>query len=887
MRWMERMRMAWMTLFRRRRAGERLNAELEFHIEQQMAEFEGAGMSPAAARAAALRSFGNPTLVREQARETWNWQWLEKFGRDVRYGARTLRRSPGFSAISVLVMALGIGASTALFTIVQNVLLKPLPFRDPSGLVMVYEHFREGDSPYNVVSPGDFRAWREQTHGFEDMAAWREYGFTLSGEHNELPEKISAAAGSWSLFSVLGVPPALGRTFTPEEDQPGGHHVALLTWGLYERRFGGDPSAIGRQIRLDTVLYTIVGVLPRWFTYPDAQVEIWAPYAQTFTPEVYAGHDEHQSQVVARLRAGVSAAVAIQQVSALQYRIHLAHASQPVAESAVYRPVLDDVVQDVKTPLQVLMGAVLCMLMIACLNVSNLLVARGAARRKEVAVRGALGGSRSALIREQMAESLLLCGAGGVLGLLLSVFATRWLVGHWLDLPRAEAIHTDGAVLAFTFGLVFCTAVLAGLLPAISSTRKDVFGALQEGSRGIGGSMGKARMRQIMLVAEITLTVILLVAAGLLFRSFLRMRNANLGCATKNVLTMRYDLPEKQYDTAPKIIAFHEALLDRVRHLPDVRSAGLVSVAPGGGWDSDNVFTIPDSPTESNYRLQDDALIRAADPGYFAAMQIPLIEGRSFNDDERLTNDHYVIISRKLADQFFPSQNPIGRFIRTKWDSEQSEDYKIVGVVGDTLYDAAQPAKATMYFPIYSSNIDETSYATLMVRTVDDPLAMALPVQKTLAALDPSLPVSKMLTIQQVVGQSTDTASLSATLLLAFAALSLLLAAVGLYGVLSYLVTQRLMEIGIRIALGAQRSDVLGLVLLDGLRPVLMGLALGLAGGIGAGEVIRSQLYHTNALDGLVIAGMMGSLLVAAVAACAVPALRALRIDPMQALRAE
>lgn len=887
MRWMQRTRMALMALFQRQRAGERLNAELQFHLDQQIAENLAAGMSPGEARAAALRAFGNPALLREQARETWSWMWLEKSWRDMRYGARRLWRSPGFSVMAVMVMALGIGASTALFTVVQNVLLKPLPFRDPSHLVMVYEHFRDSQYPYNVVSPGDFRDWRRETHAFQSMAAWRWYGYNLTGENNELPEKVQAAGGSWNLFSVLGVPLALGRTFTPQEDQPDGHHVALLTWSLWQRRFGGSSSAIGQQIRLNSALYTVVGVLPRWFTYPDAQIQLWVPYAQTFTPEEYSIHAAHQSHVVARLKPGVSATVATAQVSAVQYRIHLAHASEPVAESAVNRPILDDVVQDVKTPLLVLMAAVLCMLLIACLNVSNLLVARGAARRREVAVRGALGGSRLTLIREQMAESLLLCAAGGSLGLLLSAFATRWLAGHWQDLPRAEAIHLDGAVLAFTIGLVLCTALLAGLLPAISSTGRDVFAALQEGSRSIGGSLGRARLRQIMLTAEIALTVILLVAAGLLFRSFLKMRSADLGCATKNVLTLRYSLPEKQYDTPPKVVAFHQALLDRVRHLPGVVAAGLVSTPPGGGWQSDEVFTVPDSPTESNYRLQDDALYRTASPEYFSAMQIPLIEGQFFTEDERLSNYHYVIVSKKFANQFFPGQNPTGQLISVAWNSPKAASYKIVGVVGDTLWDVSQPVKATMYFPILSGIPTVAGSATLMVRTLGDPLAMSLPIQKVFAALDPSLPVSEVLTLQQVVGQSTTTASLGATLLLAFAALSLLLAAVGLYGVLSYLVTQRLTEIGIRIALGAQRSEVLRLVVIDGLRPVLVGLVLGLAGGIGAGEIIRSQLYRTQALDGLVMAGMMGSLLIAAVTACVIPALRAVSIDPMQALRAE
>jgi len=886
MRWIRRVGMAVQALFLRKNATERLNAELQFHIEQQAAEFEAAGMSPDEARAAAMRSFGNPTLLRDEARATWNWGWLEKLWRDVRYGTRTLRRSPGFSLMAVLVMALGIGATTALFTIVQNVLLKPLPFRDPGKLVMVYEHFREGDYSYNVVSPADFLEWRQQTHGFEDMAAWRWYGYNLTNAQGQFPEAIQAAGGSWNLFSVLGVPLALGRTFTLGEDQPGGHRVALLTWSLYQRRFGGDPSAIGKQIRLDTNLYTIVGVLPRWFAYPDSQVQLWVPYAQTFTPEVYARHDDHQSYVVARLRPGVSAVAATQQVSALQFRIHLANASEPVAEDAISRPLIDDVVKDAKTPLLVLMGAVACMLLIACLNVSNLLVARGASRRKEVAVRGALGGSRLALIREQMTESLLLCAAGGALGLVLSLLATRWLASHWKDLPRAESIHVDGTVLAFTLGLVICTALLAGLLPAISSTGKDVFATLQEGSRAIGGSLSRARMRQVMLTIEIALTVVLLVAAGLLFRSFLHLRSTDPGCLTDHVLTLQYSLPEKQYDSPAKVMDFHEALLERVRQLPGVRGAAIVSVPPGGGWGGDNVFTIPDNPAESNYRLQDDAIIRSADPGYFSAMRIPLLQGRSFSDDERLTNYHYIVISKKFAAQFFAGKNPIGQYIRVLW-SGKLENYQIIGVVGDTLYDVSQPVKATMYFPILSGIPDQTSSATLMVHTAGDPLALSLPIQKVIAALDPTLPVSNVLTMQQVIGQSTNTASFGATLLLAFAGLSLLLAAVGLYGVLSYLVTQRFTEIGIRIALGAQRGEVLRLVLLDGLRPVLWGLLLGFAGGIGAGEIIRSLLYHTQALDGFVIAGMMGSLLVAAIAACVVPALRALRIDPMQALRTQ
>ncbi|HEX3968170.1 MAG TPA: ABC transporter permease [Edaphobacter sp.] len=888
MRWFERFRMAVLMLFRRRNETARLNDELQFHLEQQIAENTAKGMSPEEARSAALRRFGNPTLVRDQARSMWSWNWLEVGLRDLRYGARTLSRSPGFAIIAILVMALGIGATTSLFTIVRSVLLKPLPFRDPGKLVMVYERFRAstgGGDGANVVSPADFRDWREQTHGFEDMAAWRGYGFNLTGEHQELPEVVDAAGGSWNLFSVLGVQPALGRAFTSEEDRIGANHVVLLSWVLFQRRFAGDASVIGKQIRLDTNEYTVIGVLPRWYSYPDSHVQLWVPYAQTFTAAGYDEHDNHQSRVVARLKPGVSAAVATKEVSALQYRIFQANASKPVAEDAVFRPMIDDVVRDVRTPLIVLLCAVGCMLLIACLNVSNLLVARSSARRKEVAVRGALGGSRLTLIREQMAESLLICAIGGFLGVAISLLATRWLAGHWQDLPRAEAIQVDGSVLAFSAGLVFLTALLAGLLPAISSTGSGVLAALQESSRSIGGSASRARLRKMLLTAEIALTVILLVAAGLLFKSFLRLRTSDLGCVSDHVLTMQYGLPEKQYDTREKIVAFHEALLERVRRLPGVRAAALVSTPPGGGWEGDNVFTIPEHPSNA-FNLQLDALRRMIDPNYFSALQIPLISGRFFTDQERLARDHYVIVSKQLATQFFSGESPIGKHIRVALE-EKPEDYEIIGVVGDTLYDVGQPSKATMYFPILSGIPSETSGATIVVRTAGDPLALSLPVQKQVSALDPALPVYEVLTLPQIVGNSTASQGFSATLVLAFATLSLLLAAVGLYGVLSYLVTQRVTEIGIRIALGAQRSEVLRLVLFDGLRPVVIGLLIGLAGGLTAGALIRSILYGTSPFDPVVFATMIGSLLLTAIIACVLPALRASRIEPMEALRIE
>jgi predicted permease len=885
MRWFEQFRMAMLMLFHRQTQTARLNDELAFHLDQQVKENIARGLAPDEARYAALRAFGNPTQLRDEARSSWSWNWLERFLRDLRYGARTLSRSPGFSLTAILVMALGIGATTSLFTIVRSVLLKPLPFRDPDNLVMVYEHHREdtrGDG-FDVVSPGDFNDWRQRTHGFADMAAWHWTGFDLTGEHAELPEVVQGAGGSWNLFSVLGVPPAMGRAFRPEEDRIGANHVVVLTWSFFQRRFSGNASVIGKQIRLNSTPYEVIGVLPRGFTYPDSQVQVWVPYASTFPPADYARHDMHQSYVVARLRPGISAAAAVNEVSALQYQIHLANPSAPVAEEARLRPILDAVTQDVKTPLVVLMCAVGCMLLIACLNVSNLLVARSASRRKELAVRGALGGSRLMLIGEQMAESLLICAAGGTLGVLLSFAATRWLADHWSDLPRADAIHLDATVLAFAVGLVFLTALLAGLVPAISSTGAGIFAGLQESSRSIGGSLSRAMLRKTLLTVEIALTVILLVSAGLLFKSFLHLRTVNLGCATDHVLTMVYGLPDKQYDTREKVIAFHQSLLERVRRLPGVIAAGLVSTAPGAGYSGDFVFTLPEHPS-SSFRLQDQAINRTADPGYFTAMQIPLIAGRFFTDQERLDRDGYLIISKKFADQFFPGENPIGKHVTVGF---LSRTYEIVGVVGDTVYDVAKPIKAMMYFPILSGIPHQASYATMVARTAGDPLALSIPIQQQVAALDPALPVSDILTMQQILGKSTATQSFSATLVLAFATLSLLLAAIGLYGVLSYLVAQRNTEIGIRMALGAQRSEVLRLVLLDGLGPVFLGLVLGLAGGATAAMFIKSILYGTSPLDPTVLATMVGSLLITALVACALPAIRASKIEPMQALRTE
>ena len=864
-----------------------LERELQSDIALEEEEQRERGLSAKEARYAALRAFGNLTLIREQTRAVWSWSMIESLLQDLKIGLRTLLRSPGFSIIAVVVMALCIGATTSLFTVVRSVLLKPLPFRDPDQLVMIYEHFRDPsmnaqEFNYNSVAAADFYDWQTQTHGFEGMAAWRWWQFNLTGERGELPELVSARGGTWNLFPLLGVQAAIGRTFLESEDRPDGSAV-MLTWSFFERRFGGDPSIVGRQIHLDGKPYTVVGVLPQWFRYPDANVQVWVTFASGVPPAVLQHHDFHFSHVMARLRPDISLASALGQVGAVQYRLHMQNLNAPVAEDVVSRTINNDLARDVRKPLQLLMWAVACLLLIGCLNVANLLVARGAARQKEMAIRGALGARRLTLIRAQLAESLLICLAGGVGGVLMSLAATRWLAGAWKDLPSAEGIQVDGVVLGFACALVFATALAAGLLPAVSSTGKAVFAVLQSSSRTVGGNLSSTALRKTLLTIEIAVTVVLLVAAGLLLKTFVHLRATDLGCTTENVLTMSYSQPPQRYDSPAKINAFNETLLQRVRALPGVRAAALVSTFPGTWAGGDDTFTILEHPPLAPGTALPDAMTRWTDPAYFSALQIPLVRGRVFTSDDRAGRPKTVIISRQLAEQYFPGEDPLGKHLHMAAD--EWGDYQVVGVVADTLYQVGQPAKPIMYFPVLNGgNRKELSLA---VTTASDPLAMSLPIQKQIAALDPELPVYDVLTADQIIGQSLVNQSLSATLVLAFALLSLVLASVGLYGVLSYLTTQRTGEIGIRIALGAQRERVLRQMLGDGLRPALYGLVIGLAVSAAAVRLIQSMLYGTRPLDPAIFAAVTATLLAMAVLACLIPAWRASRIDPMQALRIE
>jgi predicted permease len=858
-----------------------LDSILHMHIDDNLR----GGMTPEQARREALIRLGGVEQVRQAVRDRRGLPWLEVFGRDLKYAMRTLSRTPGFSVVAMLVMAIGIGASVSLFTVVHSVLLRPLPFPDSDRLIAIYS--QDSFWSRNAVAPGDFYDWQKATHGYEQMAIWRWTGFNMSASDGLLPEFLNAGTCSWNLFSTLGITPAVGRAFTPADDNSGAARTVILSWGLFERRFNHNPAILGNAVRLNGQLYTVVGVLPEWFRYPNPKIQLWVPWQIEVPREILWSHYDHIGYVVGRLKEGVRSTAAIQEVSAAQHQIYLRfNGGGPVKQGAIATPLLEDMVGVVKTPLYVLLAAVVCLLFIASLNLSNLLVARSAARRREMAIRTALGSSRLCLVRQQLTESLLICVGGGIAGLSFATVGSHWLTTHWEELPRAYGVHLDSMAVGFALGITAMAGVLAGLLPAISASGGSVLSALQENSRGIGGSASRTSMRKALLTGEVALTVVLLVAAGLLFRSFLRLRGVDLGCTTKNVLTMNYFLRGDKYSKPEQIVNFDTQLLDRVRDLPGVEAAGITNVVPGDGYYGDHEFWIPEHPPQlpGEHHF---AAYRTADPDYFRTLQIPLVRGRFFSENERLEHDKYMIVNQEFVRQSFPAEDPLGKHLRVEWRSQQGENYEIIGVVGDTSYQIDLSPRPMMWFPILAGIPGNSADSVLVVRSTKDVMSLATPIQKVIASFDPDLPVKNILTMEQIVNESTVNSSFTATLVLSFAGLSLLLAAVGLYGVLSYLVTQRTQEIGIRMALGAERERVLRLMLLDGLRPALIGLALGIGASVAVTRLIRSVLYGTSPLDPTVFILVIVTLLLSSTAACLVPAWRAARINPMHALRAE
>jgi predicted permease len=864
-----------------------LERELRSDLELEEEEQRERGVGREEARYAAMRAFGNAALIREQTRAVWTWNWMETLVRDVRYGVRTLGRTPGFTVMAVVVIALGIGANVALFTVVRGVLLKPLPYRDPERLVMMYEAEpdRAHPSPWLPVDAGSFWDWQRATQPVAQMAMVSPFqGYMVSSESGKLPEQVDAAWCTDNFLSLLGVQPELGRGFTAGDDRPDAAATAILSASFWKRRYGADPAIVGKTIWLDAKPHTIIGVLPSTFVYSGAfggnAVQVWTPVRHEAPAWLMKTYDDHEFLVVARLSPGVTMAALESRIAVLQKQIKTAHPEPAVHPSAIGRTMLDDAVHDYKTPLYALLAATGCVLLIACMNVAGLLVARAASRNKELAIRAAMGGGRLRLMQERLIESMLLSAAGGVLGMLLAWGALGWLIHIRHDMNRVEAIRIDGVVAAFTVGIIVLCAVSSGLISALSAGARNVLAGLQEGSRSHSGGKGRATLRRVLLALQVGLTVVLLVGAGLLLKSFERLRSADIGVPVDNVLTMRLGLPDARYGDRHKAVAFFEELIAGVRALPGVSGAGLVSAAPGEGWGGDNLMSIAEHPPLAVGQGL-DFMLRGADPGYFSAIGLPLLQGRVFRSDERLERANVVLISRGAAQQYFPGENPVGKHIK---EVSGKGVWEVIGVVGDVRWNIAQAPLPTLYWPIYGNDY---TFATIVIRAPRDLESLAVPVEKIVGGLDPELPVWGVMTLREAIGKSTVDSEFDSILVLGFAVIAVVLAATGLYGVLAFLVTQRTGEIGIRIALGAQRAQMLRLVLLDGLQPALIGLAIGLPASAGVVRLIRSMLYETEPLDAAVFATVAALLSLVAIAACLVPAWSASRLDPMRALRTE
>jgi putative ABC transport system permease protein len=811
---------------------------------------------------------------------------------DLRYGLRLLAKSPGFTIVAVLTLALGIGANTAIFSVVNAVILRPLPFAAPDRLVAVWVTSLRSGATRGPSDYPDFADWRAQNHVFEHMAAFHTADFTLTG--TDEPAHVFGAVVSADLFPLLGEQAKLGRTFRPEEDEKitDGARPVILSHGLWERRFGSDPNVLGRAISLDSQPYAVVGVMPAGFQYPiqAKAIELWAPMTlDSITTDgsqpLTAQRGAHYLGVIARLKPGVSLAQAQAELAALAGALQQQFPDTNKYHNATAQPELDRLVGDVRPALLVLFGAVGCVLLIACVNVANLLLARATTRQKEIAVRTALGAGRGRVLRQLLTESLLLALSGGALGLLLATWGTELLLALSPEnIPRLADVHVDGRVLAFTALAALLTGVIFGLLPGLHATRPDLVESLKESGRGTTDGLRRNRLRSALVVAEVALALVPLVGAGLLIRSFLLLQRVNPGLDPHNVLTVNLGLPDARYTTSQQA-AFFAQLLPRLRALPGVRSASGVYPLP---LSNDQIQVTFEIDGRAFAKSEEPATnYQAAAPDYFKTLRIPLLAGRDFTvaDDEKAPP--VIIVNESFAKQFFPHENALGKRIKPGLSTTPGAEVmrEIVGVVGDVKHRGLNvPSGPQVYEPEAQMPFDQL---TLVLRTDGDPRGLIGAVRDEARLLDKDLPVFDVKTLEEYLSVSVAQPRFNTLLLAVFAGVALILAAVGLYGVMSYSVAQRTHEMGIRIALGAQQRDVVRLIAGQAFRLTLIGLAFGLASAWTATRWLSGLLFGVPPTDPLTFAVVAVLLCFVALAACYVPARRAMQVDPIIALRYE
>jgi putative ABC transport system permease protein len=808
---------------------------------------------------------------------------------DIRFGLRMLLKSPSVSIVATIALALGIGANTAIFNVVNAVLLRPLPFPNPDSLVAVFETDSQRGQVRGSHSYPNFMDLRAQNTVFERVSSYHGSDFILTG-HGE-PARLLGEVVTADLFPLLGVAPMVGRTFLPDEDKPTDTgRVVILSNSLFQKRFNSDPSIVNQAITLNGVSYTVVGVMPATLEFPiqNDPVELWTTISDDASGEspITNQRGAHFLQVVGRLKPGVTQEKAQAEITAIAARLEQQYPDTNTHKSLRLGSALTELVGDIRPALLILLGAVACVLLIACANVANLLLARATSRHKEMAIRAALGASRVRVIRQLLTESVLLSLVGGGVGLLLAVWWSDLLVALGKeDIPRAVHVGMDWRVLGFTLGVSLLTGLVFGLAPAFHSSRTELVETLKEGGRGTSEGARRNRVRNVLVVSEFAVAVILLVGAGLLIQSLWRLQRVKSGLQTERVLTFTVGLPEVKYD-AEKQGRFFTELKQRLESTPGVQSASSILPLPLSGDRFGISFEIEGRPMAPKDHPSGDFF--ATGVGYFAAMGIPIIKGRDFNDRDLHGSTPVVIITEALAKQFFPNEEPLGKRIKpgiSTFDNEKSTMREIIGVVGDVRNRSLNTEpKPAYYVPQTQVPFDQM---VMVVKTTGDPHSLISAATKQVAAMDPDIPLFGVKTMDEYLSASVAAPRFSTTLLSIFAAVALVLTAVGLYGVMSYSVAQRTNEIGIRLALGAQSRDVLLMVVKQGSTLILIGLAIGLAGAYALTRLISSLLFGVTAKDPFTFAAVAVLLAIVALLACYVPALRATKVDPMDALRCE
>ncbi|HWN99788.1 MAG TPA: ABC transporter permease [Blastocatellia bacterium] len=809
---------------------------------------------------------------------------METVIRDARFALRTMARKPGFTAVAIIIIALGIGANTAIFSLVRAVLLRPLPFGDPSRLVMVWEDATFVGFPKNTPAPANYVDWKTRNDVFEDMAALRIRDFNLTGDG--VPEKVYAYGVTPNFFSVLDVRPMLGRALADEDERPEANKVAVISHSLWQTRYGGDPGIIGREILLDDEKHAVVGVMPRGFQFLDPDVRIWV--AAGFTPRMLANRGGHYLQVVARLKPGVTLDQANSDIKTITAQIAQDHPDEAGRLGANVITLSEELSGETRRPLIVLLVAVAFVLLIASANLANLLLSRALGRSKEVAVRTALGASRARLVRQLLTESVVLSFAGGVAGVAAAIWSFEFL-SHLIPpgLRLSVDLRIDGVVLVFTLALSIIAGLVFGLAPALQSLKVDLNDALKQGGGRTSLSAGHRRLQNAMIIGEVALAMVLLVGAGLLIKTFARLRDQYSSLRAESVLSLRTQLPEGRYQAPARRFAFYKQVLERVKVLPGVTSAAYTTSVPLDWKGGTNGISIEGRPVERGDMY--DANHRQISPDYFTTMGIALERGRFFDEGDNELSQPVAIINGTMAREFWPGENALGKRFKTSDPDSKDPWITIVGVVADLKQMGAEaPVKAEMYMP-YQQVSSQPWYAPrdLVIRASVPPMSLAAAVIDKVHELDADQPVSNIRTMKEVLGEEFGQRETGTTLLGVFAALAMLLAAIGLYGVLSYFVSQRIPEFGVRMALGAKRRDILLLVLKRGMGLAAVGLTIGLAASFALTRLMQSLLFEVSASDPIVFASIALLLAAVAFAACVVPALRAAKVDPMIALRYE